>query len=36
MLEGAQHTAWGLQGHSGRGTPPPKGAEHHAQQEGCC
>lgn len=31
MLEGDKHLAWGLWGHSGRGTPTPKGAGHHAQ-----
>lgn len=36
MLEGAVHLAWGLWGHSGRGTSTPKGAGHHAQQGGCC
>lgn len=36
MLEGAEDIAWGLQGLSGKGTPTPKGAGHHAQQRGCC
>lgn len=36
MLEGAEHRAWGLWGHSGREIPTPKGAGHHAQQGGCC